>query len=107
MDSKNDPALEKRELMKQKDDLILQKKEIETRLLMLKNKVRSSGRLPNHTYRIYCQTQNGYIRDILWIENKLAALKPRLRELNDAEWNHRRLSPIAGFMLPSETRSAS
>ena len=80
---------EKRELQKKKTALVLSKREHETQLVAVKNVVRSGGRLPNEKYKQCCDSQNTHARAILHIENQLAPIKVRLREIADIEFKER------------------
>jgi hypothetical protein len=77
---------EKQELQKKKSDLLISKREHETKLVAIRNLVRSGGRLPNEKYKQCCNSQNNHSRAILRIETQLAPIKLRLREIYDIEF---------------------
>lgn len=69
----------------QMDALAVQKKDIESRLTVLKNKIRCEGNMPGEKYRQVCETQNSYSRSIVQIEKKMAPLRKRIQELAHQE----------------------
>lgn len=72
---------EQTELLKRKTELALSKKDHEIKLVAIKNLIRSGGRLPSEKYRQCCNAQNTHNRAILHIENLLASVTSRLREI--------------------------
>jgi hypothetical protein len=77
---------EKRDLQRKRSILALSKREHETKLIAVKNVVRSGGRLSSDKYKQCCDSQNAHSRAIMQIERQLAPIKDRLREIADAEF---------------------
>ena len=80
---------EKRQLLEKRAALILSKREHETKLVAVKNVVRSGGRLPSEKYKQCCDSQNTHARAIMHIENEMSKIKTRLREIADIEFNEK------------------
>lgn len=68
-------------LLKERDDLVNSKKDHEVKLVAIKNLVRSSGRMEHSKYKQCCDSQQRHLNAIRSIENELAKLKVRLREI--------------------------
>jgi TolA-binding protein len=76
---------EREGLLQVKSGLIVDKREHETQLVLIKNAVRSGGRLSTEKYRRLCDTQNTHNRAILAIEKQLVQVNTRLRELAEID----------------------
>jgi hypothetical protein len=97
---------EKQELQKKKSALILSKREHETKLVAIKNVVRSGGKLPNEKYKQCCDAQNTHSRAILHIEKQLASVKLRLREIADLEFKSKNGDGAANYNEPTAVPNA-
>jgi len=86
---------EKTLLEQKKQGLILNKREIELKLLHVKNLVRSSGTMPYAKYKQCCDSQNKHAGCIVKIEQELFAINNRLREICDKEYSQKKeLTPV-------------
>jgi hypothetical protein len=73
------------ELMAKRDQLVLEKRGLETKLAAIKNLVRSSGRMPHDKYKACCDSQTAYTRKIIGVEAKILPVKAEIRRLSDQE----------------------
>lgn len=67
----------------QKSKLSLDKKEIELKLSVVKNTIRSSGKLSQYEYNNLCKDQNKYKADIINIEKALAEIQLEIRKKSE------------------------
>lgn len=65
-------------LVGQKDLLVLTKKEYELEMSILKNKLRSGGRMNDSTYKSICDKQDKLKRNILSIERSMSELNTEI-----------------------------
>ncbi len=93
------------ELKLKRDALVLQKRDLETKLTAIKNLVRSSGRMPPDKYKICCESQTGYSRKIISIETQLLPIKQEIQRLSDDEFFARSApsAPSEPFKVPVKT----
>ena len=70
-------------VMDRRSKLMLQKREIETKLANIKNLVRKEGLMPGGKYAACCEAQNKYRAAILKIEKEMQEMNAKRRELGD------------------------
>ena len=73
------------ELQGQRDQLALEKRELETKLTAIRNLIRASGRMSNDKYQECCKAQSQYAAKIVNIEAKLLPLKTQIRVLSELD----------------------
>ena len=74
--------MSEQELLERRGKLVLDKRELENKLIAVKNIVRTGGRMANEKYKQCCDTQKKYSADILKIERELSDIKMKLRQIS-------------------------
>lgn len=74
--------MNEQQLLERRDLLGLSKREIENKLVGVKNLIRTSGRMPHEKYKQCCDAQKKYLSQILKIERELNDIKIKLRQLS-------------------------
>lgn len=80
-----DLEAEKLKLTNERSMLGLSKREHETKLIAIKNLIRTGGFMPHEKYKKCCDSQQKHSRAILHIEKQMAPIKKRLREIEEIE----------------------
>lgn len=70
------------ELSAERTRLVQDKRAVETKLLKVKNLVRSSGWMPQEKYKACCESQSKYVEKIRHIENAISEVKLKQSELH-------------------------
>ena len=97
---------EHRELLQKRDALTLSKRDHETKLIAVKNVVRSGGRLPHDKYRQCCDSQNTHAKAIMHIESELFKVKSRLREIANEQFDEKKRRKDLAKTVASTQQSA-
>jgi hypothetical protein len=84
--------MQERQLEARRDELLVEKKKHEAQLVVIKNLIRSSGRMENSKYKQCCDAQSKHIKAIAKIEEQLAPIKHDIKELYVREFEDRQIS---------------
>lgn len=85
----------KNQIQEEREQLIQRKKEIELRLVELRNLFRLNGRMTGFRYRELCQEQELKHRELMSTEQLLSSLKVQMMALSDAAFKaHKEASAI-------------
>lgn len=87
----------------ERSKLVSEKRDIEAKLLAIKNLIRSSGRMSTDKYTETCHAQNGYMKRMAQIERQLGELKTRKGRLHFEHngSNHRPKDPVSPDVIRS------
>jgi FixJ family two-component response regulator len=90
----NDPVLRAREkeIEARRDALLVEKRQHETQLTVIKNLVLSTRTMEHAKYKQCCDAQAKHVRAIAKIEEQLAPLKHQLRDLIVQEFEDRQVA---------------
>lgn len=74
--------MSEQQLLERRGELVLTKRELENKMIAIKNLVRTGGRMANEKYKQCCDAQKKYTSEILKIERELTDIKTKLRHLS-------------------------
>lgn len=101
MNSESKEALQQR-----REDILVNKREIEKKMLAIRTLVRTGGFMPREKYKQCCDSQDKYITQVKSIENELGSIKLKLRRIADEEFDRKALGKVPPVEVPTKEDEA-